>query len=99
MKSSKKRRKSGCAKKGIAALFLAMLLIGCAPTGARIVKIDSFCEDKYESLWLTDLDYKNILELSSSKYKGTIEKYLNYHFINEREYDQCPHSAKNQNKN
>lgn len=68
------------------------ILNGCARTVVEIrtVKIDSFCEGKYESLWLLESDFKNIDNMRLNKnYKATIDKYINHHTIHEKEYEFC----------
>ena len=65
-------------------------LAGCTKTAVKTVKVDSFCEGKYEALWLDNKDFDALGELYlNAKYSLTIKKYIDYHTINEKEYQFC----------
>lgn len=67
-----------------------LILNGCSRTVVKTVKVDSFCEGRYESLWLVYEDIDNLIEIrSSEKYKVTMDKYIDYHVLNEKEYQLC----------
>ncbi len=66
------------------------ILIGCSRVVVKTVKVDSFCEGKYKSLWLVEKDFDKLSVVFLSKdYGDTISKYIDYHAINEREFDLC----------
>lgn len=95
MKSSKLKSRFSSAKQLLAQLALTIILSGCAKPAAKIVLSDTFCEGKYESLWLERQDFFNIDEIrKSDKFRTTVDKYINNHAMNEREYEQC---SKNKN--
>ena len=61
-------------------------------TPVKIVKVDSFCNGKYEILVIDNNDYinlKSIRERFKVKYKVTIDKYIDYHTINQKEFKRC----------
>lgn len=63
---------------------------GCAKPVAKIVKFEDFCEGRYESLWLEKKDFDNIDAIRLNEaHRITIDKYINYHAINEKEYQLC----------
>ena len=65
-------------------------MAGCTKTVVKTVKIDSFCEGRYESLWLENKDFNVLGELFLKKeYSPTISKYIDYHALNEKEYQLC----------
>jgi hypothetical protein len=66
-------------------------LNGCAKTPApTVIKINDFCEGRYESLTLEARDLKVIEKIRESEYfVPTIDKLLNNHVINEREFKEC----------
>lgn len=68
-----------------------MTCFGCKSTPAPIATqpIDTFCELKYNRLVLTKEDYNLIIELRTTKYLRTIDKYIKYQALNEKEYYQC----------
>lgn len=75
-----------------------IILNGCAKTSAKIVKVDSFCEGKYEPQRnLTKTDFININEIRHNEiYRVTIDKLINNLTLNEKEFKQCPVLANNQ---
>lgn len=93
MKSSKLKSKWSNAKRLLGQLALTLTLSGCAKPAVKIVQVDSFCEGKYESLWLEKQDFANIDEIrKSEKHRTTMDKYINNHAINEREFELCKKS-------
>lgn len=65
-------------------------MAGCTKTAVKTVKVDSFCEGKYEALWLENEDFDILGELYlNNKYSPTIKKYIDYHTINGKEYQLC----------
>ena len=56
------------------------------------MKVDSFCNSKYERLVINYNDYVNLNTLRNKfkdTYKVTIDKYIDYHAINEKEFKRC----------
>lgn len=91
MKLSKQKKKFLSAKKLTSLLALMLTLNGCAKPDVKIVIHDSFCEGKYNTLWLEKKDFKNIDQIRQSpKWAETINKYIDYQALNEKEFDQCP---------
>jgi hypothetical protein len=67
-----------------------LISTGCARTVVKTVKVDSFCEGKFESLWLLEKDIYNLEEMRmNDKHKVTIDKYIDNHTINEKEFEFC----------
>ena len=65
-------------------------MTGCVKTVVKTVKVDSFCEDKFESLWLENQDFDNIGQIRANKsYKITLDKFVDNATINEKEYQLC----------
>lgn len=64
------------------------ILSSCSKT-APIVRYDSFCEGKYTPSRLTKDDMKNISEIRKTKFKPTIDKFIDYTALNEKEFKQC----------
>lgn len=96
MRSLKLKSGFNSAKQLLAQLALTIILSGCAKPAAKIVLSDTFCEGKYESLWLERQDFSNIDEIrKNEKHRITIDKYINNQAINEKEYEQCPKAKNN----
>jgi hypothetical protein len=77
------------AKLSVSLSALIITLSGCAPTVVETVKLDNFCL-RYESLWLEELDFKNIDEIRiNDKHRITFDKFIDYATINEKEYELC----------
>lgn len=68
-----------------------LILNGCAKTSVKIVKVDSFCEGKFEPQRnLTKVDFTNIDEMSHNQsHRATLDKLINNLTINEKEFKQC----------
>lgn len=65
------------------------ILSGCKTIDAPIVKVSDYC-DRQESLWLVKQDFDNIAEIrTNEKHRKTIDKYIDYHARNEKEYGLC----------
>lgn len=79
--------------------MLILTLVGCTKTVTKIVKVDSFCTGKYETLWLEDKDFVVLGELYlNESYSPTISKYANYHTLNAKEFNRCQNLVKDQKK-
>ena len=89
------KRINKCKKEGllIAQFLLAITLTGCSRTVVQTVKIDSFCDGKYESIYTQRLDKKdfdNITKIRQTEdYRITIDKFIDHTTIHEKEYEQC----------
>jgi hypothetical protein len=68
---------------------MTLTLSGCLKTVVKTVKIDSFCEGKYKSLWITKKDKFNLLKLMKTSYWVTVSKYTTNTTINEKEFEFC----------
>lgn len=91
VKPLKINKKLACAKFVISLSVLAIILSGCSQTVAQIVKIDSFCGGKYESIRLTQKDGVNITNMRMNQsYIDTIDKLIDHTAIHEREFENCP---------
>ncbi len=67
-----------------------LILSGCTKTVVKTVKVDYFCEGKYRPLILIKKDFNNINEIRKNlTYKETMDKYIKYHAINQREFKVC----------
>lgn len=70
------------------------ILTGCAKPAVKIVQVSDFCTGRYESLWLNKIDFSNIDEMRKNPaHRVTLDKYLDYQTINEKEFDQCQSSV------
>ena len=90
LKTLNKYKKEGLL---IAQFLLLIILTGCSKTVVQTVKIDSFCDGKYESIYTQRLDKKdfdNIAKIRQTEnHRITIDKFIDYTTINEKEYDLC----------
>jgi len=76
--------------KGLFCLIAILTSAGCTKTVVKTVKVDSFCQGKYEPLWLNNGDFDIIGELFlNKKYSPVISKYIDYHALNGKEYQIC----------
>jgi hypothetical protein len=53
--------------------------------------VSDFCQ-RYNSLWLDPVDLRNLSTIRKNfktKYKVTIDKYIDYHTNNAKEFDLC----------
>ena len=68
-----------------------MILSGCASTAAKIVKVEDFCNGRYEpSGKFTKKDFQNLDEIrKNTDYQVTIDKFIKPVTINEKEYEHC----------
>ena len=86
----------------IAQFLLLITLTGCTTTGVQTVKIDSFCDGKYESIYTQRLDKKdfdNITKIRQTEdYRITIDKFIDHTTIHEKEYEQCHQSNTQERK-
>ncbi len=66
-----------------------LILSGCAKTVVKTVKLENFC-DKYETHWLNKSDFETIDNIrQNATYRVTLDKYIDNHAINEKEYQSC----------
>lgn len=63
-----------------------IILTGCSKTVVKTVPMSDFCS-RYEPLWLDKEDFNNIIEIRK-KY-NVMNKYIDYHTINAKEFDLC----------
>lgn len=66
-------------------------LASCSKTAPIVntVKYDSFCDGKYTPSRLTKDDIKNISEMRKTRFKPTIDKFIDYTALNEKEFKLC----------
>lgn len=65
-------------------------MTGCVKTVVETVRVDNFCEGRYESLWLEDKDFTNLGAMRSNEnHKVTIDKFIDNTTVNEKEYQLC----------
>tara|TARA_R110000796_G_scaffold120755_1_gene234918 strand:- start:973 stop:1254 length:282 start_codon:yes stop_codon:yes gene_type:complete len=73
------------------AFLLATILNGCSKTIVKTVKVDSFCNGRYEALQLEKADEVNLNTMrSNKKYILTIDKFIDHVTIHEKELKACP---------
>lgn len=90
MLSSKPIVKFNNVKQSLKLLILTLILTGCGHTAVKTVPVSDFCEGRYESLWLTKKDFSNVDAIRANPvYRETMDKYTDYHAINEKEYQLC----------
>jgi hypothetical protein len=89
MKLLKIKNKLQFAKLLIAPCLLATILTGCSQIAVKTVKVNDFC-DRYEPLWLVKSDFEAINNIRKyPTYRLTIDKYIDFHAINEKEHQSC----------
>lgn len=76
-----------------------LTLSGCASAGVKIVQVDSFCEGKFISQFLTKRDYDNLTAMrANAEWKVTLDLILDNKTHNEKEFEACPVLAKSQKR-
>lgn len=67
-----------------------IILNGCTKTVVKTVKVNDFCQGRYESCWLEKKDFENIREMKKNpNFLVTINKLIDNIAVNEKEFEIC----------